>query len=121
MRQDSFLDLDGHLGAARALGRPHRARPGDRERVPDRALSDIGRVLITQPLPDPLRGMTLLARRVPIPSSQESIGPRYGPNFGAGRPTGFALDRRGNGAANALVEMCLLIPVSPDLLERLHS
>jgi len=33
---------------------------------PDRALSHISRVLITQPLPDPLRGMALLARRATI-------------------------------------------------------
>jgi hypothetical protein len=33
---------------------------------PDRAFSDISRVLITQAFPDPLRGMTLLTRRIAV-------------------------------------------------------
>ena len=54
----------------------------------NRPLRDIRGILVTQPLPDPLRGMTLLPRRAWSASSHPSITARYAPSFGAGRPTG---------------------------------
>ena len=45
-------------------------------------------MLLDQPLPDPPRRVTLLARRLPSASSHPSMIRRYAPNAGAGRPYG---------------------------------
>ncbi len=102
---------------------------------PDRALSDIGRVLLAQPLPDPLRGMALLARRIPVPVKpavdQLPIRAklRRWPTHRLAldgrqrrrerlthRPPVHPIPRRQRPRRGAFP-----IPISPDLLERLHS
>ena len=103
--------------------------------LPDRALSDISRMLLAQPLPDPLRGMTLLARRVPVRVKpgvdQLPIRPQL--RCGAtGRPSlrwRHRHDQRltHRPPVNTMTlrqrpdRQALSVPVPSDLLERLHS
>jgi hypothetical protein len=68
--------------------------------IADRRLGHLRAVLVDQPLPDPLRGMTLLPRRLPIGFSQPSINGRYGPSRGAGRTDGDRFTG-GDGEASA--------------------
>ena len=102
---------------------------------PDRSFSDISSVLITQALPDPLRGMTLLARRITIPIKPTIDQLSIRTQLRCRATSRLALDRRQRRdqrlahrpAMNAISlgqrpdRQALPIPVPPDLLERLHS
>jgi hypothetical protein len=102
---------------------------------PNSALSDISRVLITQPLPDPLRGMTLLARRIPVPIKPGVDQPPIRPKLRRRTTHSLALDGRQRRRerlthrppVNPIPRRqrprrgTFPIPISPDLLERLHS
>ncbi len=101
----------------------------------DRALGDISRVLITQPFPDPLRGMALLTRRIPValkPGVDQLLVATQLRRRPADRRPLDGRHRRGQRlthrtAMNTVTlrqrpdRQTVPIPVPSDLLERLHS
>jgi hypothetical protein len=102
---------------------------------PDRPLSNIGSMLITQPLPDPPRGVPLLARRIPVPVKPRVDQPAIWAELRCGPADRPALHRRQRRhqrlthrpTMNTMTHrqrpdrQALPVAVPSDLLERLHS
>ena len=103
--------------------------------APDLALGDLRAVLLHQALPDPPRGMTLLARRIAV-GFKPSVDQRVVlPELRSGSPPGQALGRRQRRgqrlahrpAMNTVLDRqrsrreTLTIAIPPDLLEQFHA
>jgi hypothetical protein len=89
-----------HLRHEHLVDRLAQLAPADAHIAAHLPLRNLDTMLVDEPLPDPPRNMPLLTRRLPINDHHPSISSRYGPSFGAGRPTG-CLRGGGNGEASA--------------------